>query len=69
MLDHMRIFAMGYSWGGFESLIIPFNCADYRTATRWQPGGLTLRIQVGLEDMDDLKTDLAAGFERLCAVR
>lgn len=68
MLDHMGIFGMGYSWGGFESLMIPFNCADYRTATTWQPGGLTLRIQIGLEDMDDLKTDLAEGFARLRAV-
>ena len=65
MLDNMSIFGMGYSWGGFESLIIPFNCADYRTATNWQPGGLTLRLQIGLEDMDDLKTDLVEGFDRL----
>lgn len=65
MLDNMGIFGMGYSWGGFESLIIPFNCADYRTATTWQPGGLTLRLQIGLEDMDDLKNDLAEGFDRL----
>ena len=69
MLNDMQLFGMGYSWGGFESLIIPFNCADYRTATTWQPGGLTLRIQMGLEDMDDLKNDLAAGFDRLRAVR
>lgn len=68
MLDGMDIFAMGYSWGGFESLLIPFDCSEYRTATRWQPGGLTLRIQMGLEDMDDLKTDLAQGFERLRSV-
>lgn len=39
MLDNMSIFAMGYSWGGFESLVIPFNCAEYRTVTQWQPGG------------------------------
>ncbi|HFF8546632.1 TPA: cystathionine beta-lyase [Kluyvera cryocrescens] len=65
MLDNMGIFGMGYSWGGFESLIIPFNCADYRTATTWQPGGLTLRLQIGLEDMDDLQNDLAEGFDRL----
>ena len=65
MLDNMAIFAMGYSWGGFESLIIPFNCAEYRTVTTWQPGGRALRLQIGLEDMDDLKADLAAGLERL----
>ncbi len=67
MLDNMSIFAMGYSWGGFESLIIPFNCANYRTVTQWQPGGLALRLQIGLEDVSDLQTDLAEGFERLNA--
>ncbi|ATM87289.1 cystathionine beta-lyase [Yersinia massiliensis] len=65
MLDNMSIFAMGYSWGGFESLVIPFNCAEYRTVTQWQPGGRALRLQIGLEDMDELKADLAQGFERL----
>lgn len=65
MLDHMSIFAMGYSWGGFESLVIPFNCADYRTVTQWQPGGLALRLQIGLEDMNELKADLEQGFARL----
>ncbi|CQH49732.1 cystathionine beta-lyase [Yersinia frederiksenii] len=65
MLDNMSIFAMGYSWGGFESLVIPFNCAEYRTVTQWQPGGRALRLQIGLEDMDELKADLVQGFERL----
>ncbi len=32
LLDTVKLFGMGYSWGGFESLVIPFNCADYRTA-------------------------------------
>ncbi len=67
MLDQLSIFAMGYSWGGFESLIIPFDCRSYRTATAWNPGGLALRLQIGLEDLDDLKADLRAGFERLSA--
>lgn len=65
MLDNLSIFGMGYSWGGFESLIIPFDCADYRTATRWTPGGMALRLQIGLEDMDDLKRDLRSGLDRL----
>lgn len=67
MLEKMSIFSMGFSWGGFESLVIPFDCAEYRTATEWKPGGLTLRLQIGLEDMDDLKTDLDEGFARLRA--
>ena len=67
MLDHLAIFGMGYSWGGFESLIIPFDCRDYRTATHWNPGGFGLRLQIGLEDVDDLKADLRAGLDRLAA--
>ncbi|ELI8127102.1 cystathionine beta-lyase [Yersinia enterocolitica] len=65
MLDNMSIFGMGFSWGGFESLIIPFDCAEYRTATKWAPEGMTLRLQIGLEDMDDLKHDLQEGLKRL----
>lgn len=67
MLDGLALFGMGYSWGGFESLIIPFDCATYRTATKWNPGGPALRIQIGLEDTKDLKADLEAGFARLRA--
>jgi cystathionine beta-lyase len=65
MLDGLALFGMGYSWGGFESLVIPFDCATYRTATRWEPGGHSLRFHIGLEDLDDLKRDLDAGFARL----
>ncbi|EIM24715.1 cystathionine beta-lyase [Microvirga lotononidis] len=65
MLDGLSLFGMGYSWGGFESLVIPFNCATYRTATKWEPGGHALRFHVGLEDLEDLKQDLDAGFARL----
>ena len=67
MLDGLALFGMGYSWGGFESLIIPFDCSTYRTATKWTPGGPALRIQIGLEDTRDLQADLAAGFARLKA--
>ncbi len=67
MLDGLELFGMGYSWGGYESLVIPFDCASYRTATRWAPGGPALRFQIGLEDLDDLKSDLDAGFARLRA--
>jgi cysteine-S-conjugate beta-lyase len=67
MLDGLELFGLGYSWGGYESLVIPFDCATYRTATRWAPGGPTLRFSVGLEDLDDLKDDLDRGFQRLAA--
>jgi cystathionine beta-lyase len=59
-------FGIGFSWGGFESLILPFDCAPYRTATTWTPEGPALRFSVGLEDLEDLKADLEAGFMRLC---
>jgi cysteine-S-conjugate beta-lyase len=63
LLDTVKLFGMGYSWGGFESLVIPFDCADYRTAKKWAPGGPTLRLHIGLENVSDLKADLARGFE------
>ena len=65
MLDGMRIFGMGWSWGGFESLLIPTWPERARTVTRWSPGGPSLRVHVGLEDPQDLIEDLDAGFARL----
>jgi cysteine-S-conjugate beta-lyase len=65
MLDGLTLFGMGFSWGGFESLVIPFDCASYRTATSWLPIGPALRFQVGFEDIADLTADLDAGFKRL----
>jgi cysteine-S-conjugate beta-lyase len=62
MLDSLKLFGMGFSWGGFESLAIPFDCSAYRTATKWAPGGPTLRLHIGLENVDDLKADLERGF-------
>ncbi len=67
LLDGLELFGMGYSWGGYESLVTPFDCASYRTATRWAPGGPALRFSVGLEDIEDLKEDLDRGFQRLAA--
>jgi cystathionine beta-lyase len=63
LLDTVKLFGMGYSWGGFESLVIPFDCSGYRSATKWAPGGPTLRLHIGLENVDDLKADLERGFE------
>jgi cystathionine beta-lyase len=67
LLDSLKLFGMGFSWGGFESLIIPFDCTGYRTATPWAPGGPTLRLHIGLENVEDLKADLIGGFEALHA--
>jgi cystathionine beta-lyase len=61
-LDGLSLFGMGYSWGGFESLAIPFDCAEYRSATKWAPEGPTVRLHIGLENVDDLKADLERGF-------
>ena len=65
MLDGMRLFGMGWSWGGFESLIIPTWPERMRTATSWDPGGPCIRLHIGLEDPDDLIADLADGLARL----
>ena len=61
-LNALTLFGMGASWGGYESLAIPFDCAPMRTATRWAPGGPTVRFHIGLEDVDDLIADLEVGF-------
>ena len=67
MLDGLQLFGMGYSWGGYESLIVPFDPSSYRTATRWTAKGPAFRLHIGLEDVADLKADLEAGFRRLAA--
>lgn len=67
MVDGLELFGIGASWGGFESLVLPFDPTAYRTATRWEAEGPALRFHIGLEDLDDLKADLDAGFGRLRA--
>ena len=64
-LDGLELFGLGYSWGGYESLALPFDCSPVRTATHFAPGGPTVRFSVGLEDIEDLKADLDRGFARL----
>jgi cystathionine beta-lyase len=66
-LNTLELFGMGASWGGFESLAIPFDCTHARTATRWAPGGPTIRFHIGLEAVDDLLADLERGFAALAA--
>lgn len=65
MLDGLRLFGLGHSWGGFESLIVPADPALYRLPGHWQERGALLRVHAGLEDVEDLKADLAEGLERL----
>jgi cysteine-S-conjugate beta-lyase len=64
MIDGLDHFGIGYSWGGYESLAVPSDIANIRTAVPWTSEGLGIRLQIGLEDADDLIADLAAGLER-----
>jgi cystathionine beta-lyase len=65
MIDGMELFHLGYSWGGFESLMIPVYPEKLRTNPRWPHAGPTLRIHAGLEHAGDLIRDLEQGFDRL----
>ena len=67
LVDNMRFFKMGFSWGGYESLILPTDPSSIRTATRWHTNHPMLRLHIGLEDPDDLISDLAQGLERYAA--
>jgi cystathionine beta-lyase len=66
-LDALKLFGMGASWGGYESLATPFDCASFRTATKWAPGGPCVRFHIGLEDVGDLIGDLERGFAAMAA--
>ena len=61
LLDAMPLFGLGYSWAGFESLAVPVNLSD-RTIMRGPDKGTLIRLQIGLEDVDDLKRDLERGL-------
>ena len=67
MLDGLRLFAMGFSWGGYESLVLDMTRSINRVASRWDHAGAVLRVHIGLEDPADLIADLEAGFARLAA--
>jgi cystathionine beta-lyase len=61
-VNALKLFGIGSSWGGFESLAIVARIERYRTATKWDAGGPTIRLHIGLEDPDDLIADLERGF-------
>ncbi len=65
MLDGLRLFGLGFSWGGYESLVITCDPQLKRTARAWRAAGPLLRFSIGLEHPDDLIADLAEGFTRL----
>ncbi|CAH7312768.1 cystathionine beta-lyase/L-cysteine desulfhydrase/alanine racemase [Vibrio chagasii] len=71
LLDGMTHFSMGYSWGGFESLILanePSSFDSLRTVANPNFEGTLIRVHIGLEDVDDLIADLEAGLERYNAL-
>lgn len=69
MLDGLKLFGVGYSWGGYQSLLIPTDPHRGRVASVWpRPGraaGRAMRIHVGLEDPEDLIAELDDGFQRM----
>ena len=64
-IDALELFGIGASWGGYESLAIPFDCTSVRTATRWEPGGPTVRFHIGLEAVETLSPILNVVSPRL----
>lgn len=65
LLEGLRLFKMGYSWGGFESLVLPFDPLENRTTSTWAHTGHCLRFSIGLEDPEDLIADFHAGLDRI----
>lgn len=65
MIDALKLFGIGSSWGGYESLVIRYDPVRLRTATQWNPGGPMIRLHIGLEDADDLIGDLERGLAKL----
>ncbi len=67
MLDHMELFKLGYSWGGFESLVVPTWPATLRSRKPFVAPGPSIRVHAGIEDPDDLIRDLETGLARMRA--
>ena len=65
MVESLQLFGMGFSWGGFESLIVPQPVAYSRSVMPWPTTGVLVRLHAGLETVDDLIIDLQQGFTHL----
>jgi cystathionine beta-lyase len=65
LVDHRRLFGIGFSWGGFESLILPTHPGTLHSQTPWPYAGPSIRVHAGLEDSEDLIDDLEEGFAAL----
>ncbi len=68
-VDSLALFGIGYSWGGYESLALPVDPASLRTATAWRERGPLVRINIGLEDPEDLIADMAQALEHWASAR
>jgi cysteine-S-conjugate beta-lyase len=66
-LDALTLFGIGYSWGGYESLVVPSNIKPFRTATTWMPEGPAVRLSIGLEGTEDLIADLSQALDQFDA--
>ncbi|OYZ16733.1 MAG: cystathionine beta-lyase [Sphingomonadales bacterium 28-64-96] len=64
LIDGLQHFGIGFSWGGYESLVLPVELDRIRTATQTSLPGPIVRLSIGLEDSDDLIADLDAGLAR-----
>lgn len=64
-IDALSHFGIGFSWGGYESLVVPSNPAEIRTATAWTDPDPLVRLSIGIEDAADLIADLERGFAAL----
>ena len=69
LVDGLRLFGIGFSWGGYESLALPVDPAPIRSAAPWNAPGPTVRLHIGLEDTDDLIADLDEGLARFRKAR
>jgi cystathionine beta-lyase len=69
-VEGMQHFKMGFSWGGYESLVLAnLDVQALRTATLWPYKGPLIRLHIGLEDPTDLIADLSAAFDRLQTIQ
>lgn len=64
-VDSLQLFGLGLSWGGYESLVIPFTPEAARAGGRWPWPGQAVRLHVGLEDPHDLIADLRQALDRM----
>ena len=67
-VDALDLFGIGYSWGGFESLALPVHPETCRSEVPWDAGKNVIRLQIGLEDIDDLIADLESAFSQIAGL-